>query len=63
MTSNLSSIYTDQYSGTLGVTVAQALLQGGGIGANLARLRQARLDVERISRGAQSDSRKSGSGC
>ncbi|HNR66599.1 MAG TPA: TolC family protein [bacterium] len=47
MTSNLSSIYTDQYSGTLGVTVAQALLQGGGIGANLARLRQARLDVER----------------
>ncbi|MBN1541574.1 TolC family protein [candidate division KSB1 bacterium] len=46
MSSSLSSLYTDQYSGYLGVTVAQSLLQGAGLGANLARLRQADLDAQ-----------------
>ncbi len=41
-----SSIYLDQYVGTMGVTFSQALLQGAGFGANLAALRRARLDVE-----------------
>jgi outer membrane protein len=45
MTGSVSSIYTDQYSGTVGVTVTQSLLQGFGCGANLARLRKAQLDV------------------
>lgn len=41
-----SSIYTDQYVGSLGVTFSQSLLQGLGWRANLADLRQARLDVK-----------------
>lgn len=41
-----SSIYLDQYVGTMGVTFSQSLLQGAGFGANLATLRRARLDVE-----------------
>lgn len=44
--STTSSIYTDQYIGSMGVTFSQALLQGFGFGANLASLRSARLDVE-----------------
>jgi len=46
MTGSISNLYTDQYTGTVGLTVTQSLLQGFGFGANLARLRQARLDVE-----------------
>jgi len=41
-----SSLYDDQYTTSrLGVTVTQALLQGYGIGVNLASIRQARLDT------------------
>lgn len=46
MSTSLSSIYSDQYSGNVGVTITQALLQGFGLGRNLASLRQARLDYE-----------------
>jgi len=45
LSGSVSSIYTDQYSGNIGLTVTQSLLQGFGIGANLADLRKARLDV------------------
>jgi outer membrane protein TolC len=41
-----SSIYKDQYVGSMGVTFSQSLLQGFGFAANLAALRRARLDVE-----------------
>jgi len=41
-----SSLYSDSfYSSRLGMTVTQALLKGFGSDANLARLRQARLDT------------------
>lgn len=46
MSASLSSIYTDQYSGSIGVTVTQSLLQGFGIGVNMASVRRARLDLE-----------------
>ncbi|MCI0496006.1 TolC family protein, partial [candidate division KSB1 bacterium] len=46
ISTSLSNIYTDQFSGNVGITVTQALLQGFGLGANLASLRQARLDYE-----------------
>ncbi len=46
MTTSLSNIYTDQYSGNVGITVTQSLLQGFGLAANLASLRRARLDYE-----------------
>jgi len=41
-----SNIYTNQYTGSVGVTVTQSLLQGFGLGANLAGLRQADLDMD-----------------
>jgi outer membrane protein TolC len=43
---SLSSIYTDQYTGTIGLTVTQSLLQGFGLGYNLASLCLARIDVD-----------------
>lgn len=46
MTGSVSNLYTDQYTGNLGLTITQSLLQGFGFGANLANLRKARLDVE-----------------
>lgn len=46
MSGSLSSLYTDQFSGIIGVTMTQSLLQGFGFGANLASLRKAALDVE-----------------
>ncbi len=46
MIASLSSIYTDQYSGNVGITITQSLLQGLGPGYNLANLRRARLDYE-----------------
>ncbi|MBN2410056.1 TolC family protein [candidate division KSB1 bacterium] len=44
--STISSIYTDQYTGNMNLTITQALLQGMGIGVNLANIRRARLDVD-----------------
>ena len=46
LSSTISNIYADQYSGVVGFTVTQSLLQGFGTGANLANLRKANLDVE-----------------
>lgn len=43
---NESSIYKDQYFGSISVTINQALLQGFGIGTNLADLRKANIDYE-----------------
>ena len=43
---SLSNIYTDQYSGNIGITVTQSLLQGFGLGTNLANLRSAKIDYE-----------------
>ncbi|UCE04451.1 MAG: TolC family protein [bacterium] len=46
MSASLSSIYTDQFSGNVGITITQALLRGFGLGANLANLRRAKIDYE-----------------
>lgn len=46
MSGSISSLYTDQFSGIVGVTVTQSLLQGFGLGANMANLRKAEIDVE-----------------
>lgn len=46
MTGSVSSIYSDQYTGGMNITISQALLQGCGFGANLAALRRANLDVD-----------------
>ncbi|HEX9970705.1 MAG TPA: TolC family protein, partial [bacterium] len=46
ISASLSSIYSDQFSGNVGITVTQSLLQGFGIGTNLANLRQAKIDYE-----------------
>ena len=43
---SISSIYTDQYSGHVGLTITQSLLKGLGLGYNMANLRKARIDVE-----------------
>jgi outer membrane protein len=41
-----STLYSDTFaSSRIGLTVTQALLRGAGLGVNLARLRQARLDT------------------
>lgn len=49
MSASISSIYSDQFSGNIGVTITQSLLQGFGTGVNMAELRKARID-EDISR-------------
>jgi outer membrane protein len=46
MTGSVSSLYTDQASGNLELSITQSLLQGFGTGTNLASLRKAKLDVE-----------------
>lgn len=46
ITGSVSNLYTDQFTGGFDVTITQALLRGFGPAANLAALRQARLDVE-----------------
>jgi outer membrane protein len=46
MSASTSSIYTDQFSGNVGITITQALLQGFGLGTNLANLRSAKIDYE-----------------
>jgi len=43
---SISSIYTDQYTGQIGMTITQSLLKGFGSGYNLANLRRSRIDVE-----------------
>lgn len=43
---SISSIYTDQYVGQVGMTITQSLLKGLGRGYNMANLRKARIDVE-----------------
>lgn len=43
---SISSIYTDQYSGDISMTVTQSLLKGFGTGYNMASLRKARIDVD-----------------
>ncbi len=45
-TGSESSLYSDLYTGILGFTVTQALLQGFGIGTNMVNLRKAKIDVE-----------------
>jgi outer membrane protein len=41
-----STLYSDTFANSrVGMTVTQALLRGAGLGVNLARLRQARLDT------------------
>jgi len=44
--SEIPSLYEDQYTGTIGLTVTQSLLNGLSPRANLANLRQAQLDVD-----------------
>lgn len=46
LSGSISSIYSDQFSGSIGLTITQSLLQGFGVGVNLANLRKARLDME-----------------
>jgi outer membrane protein len=46
LSSTLSNIYVDQYSGSVGVSITQSLLQGFGPGVNLANIRKANLDVD-----------------
>ncbi|MBN1154725.1 TolC family protein [candidate division KSB1 bacterium] len=43
---NESSIYKDQFFGSVSVTINQALLQGFGIGTNLANLRKSKIDYD-----------------
>ncbi len=45
MSGSITNIYSDQYTGNIGITITQALLKGFGLGANLAAIRSARLDV------------------
>jgi len=46
LTGSVSSLYTDQYTGNIGLALTQSLLNGFGPRANLANLRKARLDVD-----------------
>ncbi|MDZ7264971.1 MAG: TolC family protein, partial [candidate division KSB1 bacterium] len=46
MSTSLSSIYTDQFSGNVGITITQSLMQGFGLGTNLANLRAAKINYE-----------------
>lgn len=46
MSGSVSNLYTDQYASNLDLTVTQSLLQGFGLGANLASIRKARIDVD-----------------
>lgn len=45
MSGSISSLYTDQYAGSIGLTVTQSLLRGFGLAANLASVRSAQIDV------------------
>ncbi|MBN1627787.1 MAG: TolC family protein [Deltaproteobacteria bacterium] len=46
MSGSVSSLYTDQASGSLQLSVTQSLLRGFGTGPNLASLRKAKIDVD-----------------
>ena len=46
MTGSESSLYSDQFTGIVGLTITQALLQGLGISSNLVNLRKSNIDVE-----------------
>jgi outer membrane protein len=46
VTGSVSNLYKDQYTGTIGLTVTQSLLNGISPRANLANLRKTRLDVD-----------------
>ncbi|HUT63980.1 MAG TPA: TolC family protein, partial [Anaerolineae bacterium] len=46
MNGSESSLYSDQYSGIVGLSLTQSLLQGFGTGVNLASLQKANIDVE-----------------
>ncbi|MCF7840190.1 MAG: TolC family protein [Candidatus Marinimicrobia bacterium] len=46
MSGSVSNLYTDQYASNLDLTVTQSLLQGFGLGANLANIRKAQIDVD-----------------
>lgn len=46
ITGSVSNLYTDQFTGGFDLTITQSLLRGFGPAANLAALRQARLDLE-----------------
>lgn len=46
LTGTESSLYDPQANGVLELTVTQSLLQGFGLGANMASLRKANLDVD-----------------
>ena len=43
---SISSLYTDQFTGNIDITISQALLRGFGMESNLASLRKAKIDVE-----------------
>jgi len=45
MSGSISSLYTDQYAGSIGMTVNQSLLRGFGLATNLASVRSAKIDV------------------
>jgi len=46
MSGSVSSLYTDQSSGNIEISLTQSLLQGFGKGANLVSLRKAKIDVD-----------------
>lgn len=46
MSGQVSSLYTDQFSGNVGFTITQSLLQGFGLGAGMANLRKANIDLD-----------------
>lgn len=46
MTGSVSSLYTDQATGNLEISLTQSLLRGFGTGANLASLRKAKINVD-----------------
>ena len=46
MSGSVSSLYSDQFSGIAGVTITQSLLNGFGLGVNLANLRKSAIDTE-----------------
>ncbi len=46
MSGSTSSIYLPQYSGSIGITITQPFLRGGGLGPNLISVRSAQIDLE-----------------
>lgn len=46
MNGSVSSLYTDQFSGNISLSLTQSLLQGFGTKVNLVSLRKAKIDVD-----------------